>query len=95
VVLESFCSNRFRLWIDVGGGLGFSFKSFYEKVIIKLACRNPRKIPHERLYELDKKLFRINIYIEGLEEDTETRSEEGGDDDDEINDDEADDLAMN
>jgi hypothetical protein len=63
-----------RLWTDVRSRLGFAFKSFYEKVRIKLACRNPRKIPHEMLYELDKKLFLININVEGLEEDTETRS---------------------
>jgi hypothetical protein len=40
------------------------FKS-YESVRIRIACRNPRKIPPERLFELDKKLHLINIVIEG------------------------------
>jgi hypothetical protein len=31
------------------------FKSFYEKVRVKIACRNPSKIPRERLFEMAKK----------------------------------------
>jgi hypothetical protein len=72
------------------------FKSFYERVGIKLACRNPRKIPVERLYELDKKLYMINIIVEGLEPSNVRKSgDEGGNDDggdDDFNEDECDDL---
>jgi hypothetical protein len=39
------------------------FKSFYERVRIKVACRNPAKIPPERLFEMDKKLYMINIIV--------------------------------
>jgi hypothetical protein len=31
------------------------FKSFYEKIRLKIACRDPKKIPQERLCGLDKK----------------------------------------
>jgi hypothetical protein len=43
------------------------FKSFYERVRVKVACRSPAKILVERLYEMDKKLFLVSITIEGLE----------------------------
>jgi hypothetical protein len=32
-----------------------------------VACRSPTKIPAERLYEMDKKLFWVSITLEGLE----------------------------
>jgi hypothetical protein len=37
------------------------FKSFYEKVRIKIACRDLLKIPPERLFEIDKRLYLISI----------------------------------
>jgi hypothetical protein len=43
------------------------FKSFYEHVRIKVACRDSLKIPKERLFELDKKLYLISITMEGVE----------------------------
>jgi hypothetical protein len=42
-------------------------KSFYEKVRVKVDCRNPRKMPMERLFEIDKKLFLISIQVKGFE----------------------------
>jgi hypothetical protein len=43
------------------------FKSFYERVRVKVACRSPAKIPVERLYEMDKKHYLISITVEGLD----------------------------
>jgi hypothetical protein len=41
------------------------FKSFYERVRLKVACRSPSKIPSERLFEMDKKLYMVSIVVEG------------------------------
>ena len=35
------------------------FKSFFAHVMIKIACRDPTKIPFGRLIEMKKKLFII------------------------------------
>jgi hypothetical protein len=43
------------------------FKSFYEEIRVKIACRNLRKIPAERLFELDKKLYFVTILVEEFE----------------------------
>jgi hypothetical protein len=72
------------------------FKSFYERVRVKVACRCPVKIPAERLYEMDKELYLISFIVEGL--DTSSKSSVGDEDDDdkggdeEFNDDDCDDL---
>jgi hypothetical protein len=58
-------ASGFGLLLDVDWAS--LFKSFYEKVRLKVACRNPRKIPRERLFELDKKLYLVSILIEGVE----------------------------
>jgi hypothetical protein len=76
------------------------FKSFYDNVRIKIACRNPRKIPQERLLEMNKKLYLINIMVEGFEAEKNFKpGEEDGDDpyggEDDINDDETSDLYGN
>jgi hypothetical protein len=77
------------------------FKSFYDKLRDKLACRNPEKIPLERLFELDKKLYMVNILVEGLEHkeggNSDKDDDDQGDDGDngtneDINDDNFDDL---
>jgi hypothetical protein len=44
------------------------FKSFYEKMRLKIACRNHLNIPKERLYEMNKKLFMLDITVEGHEQ---------------------------
>jgi hypothetical protein len=74
-------------------------KSFYEKVRIRIACRDPMSIPHVRLYEMAKKLYMINIQVEGYERhergdgdtsDGDQDDQDGGGDD--VNDDDADGL---
>ena len=42
------------------------FKSFYEKVRIKVACRDPCKIPFRRIIEMKKKLFMLDFTVEGF-----------------------------
>jgi hypothetical protein len=42
------------------------FKSFYEKVRIKIAYRESSTPPPERLLEMDKRLYLISIHVEGL-----------------------------
>jgi hypothetical protein len=75
------------------------FKFFYEKVRLKIACRNPSKIPVERLFELDKKLYLVNILVEGVEQEGLSKmGKVGGDDDDQgedgaTDDDDCDDLS--
>jgi hypothetical protein len=57
------------------------FKSFYEKIRVKVACKNLPKIPCERLFELDKKLYLVNITVEGFEHEIGDKSVDDGDDD--------------
>jgi hypothetical protein len=77
----------------------YLFKSFYEKIRIRIACRNPRKLPQEWLYEMDKRLYLISILVEGYEDSLgsggsrlEDRVDNGQDGDEEFDDDHADDL---
>jgi hypothetical protein len=60
------------------------FKSFYEKVRIKIACRDPSKILQERLFELAQKLYLVTILVEGLEaeQNVDDPDDQGGDDGD-------------
>uniref|UniRef100_A0A8I6YER6 DUF4283 domain-containing protein n=1 Tax=Hordeum vulgare subsp. vulgare TaxID=112509 RepID=A0A8I6YER6_HORVV len=44
------------------------FKSFYEVVRIKVACRDPKKIPFERLAEMKKKLYILFFTVEGFDQ---------------------------
>ena len=55
------------------------FKSFYETVRVKVACRDPRKISFERLVEIKKKLYLLFFTVEGFEQMDE--ESDGGDDD--------------
>jgi hypothetical protein len=57
------------------------FKS-YEKVTVKIACRQPSKVPKERLFELEKKLYLVNIKVEGYEQGAEDEDQDDLDDDD-------------
>jgi hypothetical protein len=43
-------------------------KSFCEKVRVKIACRQPSKIPKKRLFELERRLYLVNIKVEGYEQ---------------------------
>jgi hypothetical protein len=56
------------------------FKSFYQLVRMKVACRNPKKIPLERLFELDRRLYLISIHVEGFEQEDVVRAEMDDDD---------------
>jgi hypothetical protein len=71
------------------------FKSFYEVIRVKASCKDSMKIPSDRLYEMDKKIFLVSFVVE-REEDKEQKgksTDDGGNDDDNPdNDDEADDL---
>lgn len=44
------------------------FKSFYEIIRIKVACRDPRKIPFERLVAMKRKLYLLFFTVEGFEQ---------------------------
>ena len=70
------------------------FKSFYEVVRVKISCRNPSKIPLERLFEMKKKLYIIAFAVEDEHHSSQIPSDpdEPRDNDDKENDDEADDL---
>jgi hypothetical protein len=71
--------SGFGLMVDVDWSS--LFKSFYEKVRLKVACKNPLKIPAERLFEMDKKLYMINIVVEGYEQESGMNSaKDSGDD---------------
>jgi hypothetical protein len=79
-------SSSFGMMVDVDWSA--LFKSFYEKVRIKIACRSPDKIPRERLFELDKKLYLVSISFEGVEHQGVGNSGGNGDGDDPDGDDE-------
>jgi hypothetical protein len=58
------------------------FKSLYEKVRLKIACRNPSKIPSAKLFELTKKkLYLVTIKVEGYEHGSEDGDDSDGGDD--------------
>ncbi|TVU24263.1 hypothetical protein EJB05_26684, partial [Eragrostis curvula] len=64
------------------------FKSFYGWVRIKVACRDPEKIPLDRFFEMDKKLYRVYFDVEEVSQvagdnDTKGDDDQGGDDKDE------------
>ena len=48
-------ASSFGMMIDVDWTT--LFKTFYEEVRIKVMCRDPSKIPAERLYEMEKKII--------------------------------------
>jgi hypothetical protein len=58
------------------------FKTFYEVVRVKVVVKDASKIPHERLYEMNLKLFLISFIVEGEEASAEGKKDEGGDDGD-------------
>ncbi|RLM75586.1 hypothetical protein C2845_PM15G19100 [Panicum miliaceum] len=69
------------------------FKSFYEMVRVKIACRNPSKVPKERLYEMNKQLYLVSFTMEDVEQDPPiTGHANDGDGPDDEDDDDADDL---
>jgi hypothetical protein len=85
-------ASGFGLLLDVDWSS--LFKSFYEKVRPKVACRDPKKIPKGRLFELDKKLYLVSIQTEGVvpASDDDNDQEDQNDGEDEENFDDIDDL---
>lgn len=62
----SHIASCFGILVDVDwNGL---MESFYEKVRIKIAYKNPAKIPFERIMEMRKKLYIISFTVEGFEQ---------------------------
>ncbi|KAI4976724.1 hypothetical protein ZWY2020_050331 [Hordeum vulgare] len=57
------------------------FKSFYEKIRIKVACRDPTKIPFERLVEMKKKMYILAFTVEGFDQIGDGLDEDGDDPD--------------
>lgn len=55
------------------------FKSFYELIRVKVAYRDPLKIPFKRLVEMKRKLYLLFFAVEGFEQ---VGEDSGGDDDD-------------
>jgi hypothetical protein len=56
-------TSSFGMLLDVDWSA--LFKSFYENVRVMVACRQSAKIPRERLFEMDKKLYLVSIKVEG------------------------------
>lgn len=60
---------------------GTLFKTFYQMVRIKVACKDVSKIPHERLFEVNNKLFLISFIVEGQEVQIGDKKNDRGDED--------------
>lgn len=71
---------------------GTLFKSFYEEARVKVLCRDPTKIPTERMMEMKQKLYKLFFEVELIEKQDEGKGNDEGKGDDPYNDDEADDL---
>jgi hypothetical protein len=77
-VLDQFASNYgFLEEVDWQG----IFKSFYESVRMRIKCRDVTKISRERLFCIDKKLYKIEITID-LPRVPKLERKDGGDGDD-------------
>jgi hypothetical protein len=50
-------------------------------VRVKMVCKNLAKVPKERLFELEKKLYLVTITVEGYEQSVEGAKSTGDDDD--------------
>ncbi|KAM0833656.1 hypothetical protein ACQ4PT_064127 [Festuca glaucescens] len=47
------------------------FKSFYAEVRLQVACRDPVRIPKERIVEIDQKFYLLRFSVEGVEQNDE------------------------
>jgi len=84
---------HWRVFAQLASGFGLMtevdwstlFKSFYETVRVKVACKYFRKIPTKRLYEMNKKLhlvyFSVDAEQEKMQQDQGNDGDDGGDDD--------------
>lgn len=79
---------HWKVFAQIASGFGLMtevdwatlFKSFYETVRIKVACKDYTKIPAERLFEMGKKLHLVNFVEAGQEKVLEDSKGDGGDD---------------
>lgn len=93
---------HWRVFAQIASGFGLLiamdwptlFKSFYETVRIKVACKDYKKIPEHRLFEMNKKLHVVSFFVEVDHGNGQDNQDNDGDDggDNGKNDDEADDL---
>jgi hypothetical protein len=72
-------TSRLGLLMEVDWS--YLFKIFYEKVRLKIVVRSPTKIPQKRLYEMAKKIYLVQIMVEGYECDNEKSSKPDDDGD--------------
>jgi hypothetical protein len=83
---------HWRVFSQIASGFGLMievdwttiFKTFYEVVRIKVACRDTSKIPKDRLYEMNKDLFVVSFDVEGVRavDHRQPGNDGGGNDDD-------------
>lgn len=94
---------HWKVFAQIASGFGLMtdvdwatlFKSFYETVRIRIACKDPGKIPLERLYEMNKDLYLVSFTVEGVEPGEKGASDDKGDDGDDEDDDNPDDDGLN
>ena len=96
---------HWKVFAQIASGFGLMievdwatlFKSFYEVVRVKVSCKDAKKIPLLRLFEMNRKLHVVSFTVETYKEEDKTEKGpgdggNGGDDDNPDNDDEANDL---
>ena len=77
-VIGKFLHRLFGLMIEVDWPT--LFKSFYEMVRVKVACKDYKKIPHERLFEMNKNLHVVSFTVEANRENSKDGHYGNGDD---------------
>jgi hypothetical protein len=68
------------------------FSNHFEMVRLKIMCKDPTKIPFQRVVELNDELFLIYYRVEGVEQTPNSKKEKDDDDDDPPMNDDEDDL---
>ncbi|XP_062203848.1 uncharacterized protein LOC133906086 [Phragmites australis] len=58
------------------------YSSYFEMIRLKIACKDPSKVPPARVMEMDNKLYLLNMKVEGLEFSAEGEGEDKDDGDD-------------
>lgn len=66
---------HWRVFAQIASGFGLMiemdwptlFKSFYETVRMKVACKDYKKIPEQRLFEMNKKLHVLSFLVEAVQ----------------------------
>ena len=57
-------ASAFGLFVDVDWQ--HCFQSFYETVRLKVSCKDPTKIPSDRVFGVQGRLYRVMIKVEPL-----------------------------